>query len=104
MSAWPVCLLLVFVCVCVCLWPCSCLSHCLLACLLCPPVYRPGLLFQIINLISAAQENCSIGVAQILERVLEILRSTELYSPYFSPQVKDDQMTHDLVGGLMTVS
>ena len=42
-------------------------------------------------------------VATALDRVLEILRSSELYSPYFGAQVnKDDQMTNDLVGGLMS--
>ena len=34
--------------------------------------------------------------------VLDILHSSELYAPHFGQQ--EDQMTIDLVGGLMTVS
>ncbi len=61
---------------------------------------------KVINIINAAQENSPITVVQALDRVLEILRSSELYNPQLtSQQVKEeDQMTTDLVGGLMTVS
>ena len=56
-----------------------------------------------INIINAAQENSPITVVQALDKVLEILRSSELYSPFLSPaQARDDPMTSDLVGGLMT--
>ena len=49
-------------------------------------------------------EDSPPGIAQNLERVLEILRSSELYSPYFNnPMIKGDQMTTDLVGGLITM-
>lgn len=41
-------------------------------------------------------------VVQALDKVLEILHSSELYSPYFAQHMKDDQMTSDYVGGLMT--
>jgi len=57
---------------------------------------------KVINIINSAQENSPVMVATALERVLDILRSSELYSPYFGPNVKDDQMTNDLVGGIMT--
>ena len=57
---------------------------------------------QVINIINTAQENSPSTVVQALDRVLDILRSSELYNP---AQVKeDDQMTTDLVGGLMAVS
>ncbi len=51
-------------------------------------------------MINTAQENSPMSVVQALDRVLEILRSTELYAPY----LKADEMTNDYVGGLMTVS
>lgn len=42
-------------------------------------------------------------VAEALDRVLEILRTTELYSPQLASK-EDDPHTNDLVGGLMSVS
>ncbi|XP_038078738.1 high affinity cAMP-specific and IBMX-insensitive 3',5'-cyclic phosphodiesterase 8B-like isoform X3 [Patiria miniata] len=59
---------------------------------------------KVINIINAAQENSPGTVAQALDRVLEILRTSELYNPQLSAQQvkEDDQMTSDLVGGLMT--
>ncbi|XP_064608672.1 high affinity cAMP-specific and IBMX-insensitive 3',5'-cyclic phosphodiesterase 8B-like isoform X2 [Liolophura sinensis] len=58
---------------------------------------------KVINIINAAQENSPITVVQALDKVLDILRTSELYSPYFTQQMKDeDQMTSDLVGGLMS--
>ncbi|XP_077863705.1 high affinity cAMP-specific and IBMX-insensitive 3',5'-cyclic phosphodiesterase 8B [Saccoglossus kowalevskii] len=61
---------------------------------------------KVINIINAAQENSPITVVQALDRVLEILRTSELYSPQLnSQQVKEeDQVTSDYVGGLMSVS
>ncbi|XP_054034424.1 high affinity cAMP-specific and IBMX-insensitive 3',5'-cyclic phosphodiesterase 8B [Dryobates pubescens] len=56
---------------------------------------------KIINIINAAQENSPITVAEALDRVLEILRTTELYSPQLGTRVEDPH-TSDLVGGLMT--
>ncbi|KAL3867379.1 hypothetical protein ACJMK2_044587 [Sinanodonta woodiana] len=58
---------------------------------------------KVINIINAAQENSSITVAQALDKVLDILRSSELYSPYFAQQMKDDDpMTSDYLGGLVS--
>ncbi|POI34118.1 hypothetical protein CIB84_002130 [Bambusicola thoracicus] len=57
--------------------------------------------FQVINIINAAQENSPITVAEALDRVLEILRTTELYSPQLGTK-DEDPHTSDLVGGLMT--
>ncbi|XP_071844732.1 high affinity cAMP-specific and IBMX-insensitive 3',5'-cyclic phosphodiesterase 8B-like isoform X2 [Apostichopus japonicus] len=59
---------------------------------------------KVINIINAAQENSPVTVVQALDSVLEILRSSELYSPQLtSQQVRDeDQVTSDLVGGLMS--
>ncbi|KAG2466669.1 PDE8B phosphodiesterase, partial [Polypterus senegalus] len=56
---------------------------------------------QVINIINAAQENSPVTVAEALDRVLEILRTTELYSPQLGTK-DDDPHTSDLVGGLMT--
>lgn len=58
---------------------------------------------QVINIINAAQENSPITVAEALDRVLEILRTTELYSPQLGTK-DEDPHTSDLVGGLMNVS
>ncbi|XP_016362230.1 high affinity cAMP-specific and IBMX-insensitive 3',5'-cyclic phosphodiesterase 8A-like, partial [Sinocyclocheilus anshuiensis] len=43
----------------------------------------------------------SVGVCVLLDRVLEILRTTELYSPQLGTK-EEDPHTNDLVGGLMT--
>uniref|UniRef100_A0A8C9WZ52 Phosphodiesterase n=1 Tax=Sander lucioperca TaxID=283035 RepID=A0A8C9WZ52_SANLU len=58
---------------------------------------------KVINIINAAQESSPMPVAEALDRVLEILRTTELYSPQFGTK-DEDPHTNDLVGGLMTVS
>jgi high affinity cAMP-specific and IBMX-insensitive 3',5'-cyclic phosphodiesterase 8 len=53
----------------------------------------------------ATQENSPVFVAQALDKVLEILKNSELYSPQFSTQQKnpDDQMASDLVSSLISV-
>lgn len=56
---------------------------------------------KVINIINAAQESSPMPVAEALDRVLEILRTTELYSPQFGTK-DEDPHTNDLVGGLMT--
>nr|DBA23493.1 TPA: hypothetical protein GDO54_014404 [Pyxicephalus adspersus] len=56
---------------------------------------------KVINIINAAQENSPVTVAEALDRVLEILRTTELYSPQLATK-EEDPHTSDLVGGLMT--
>ncbi|KAI4816542.1 hypothetical protein KUCAC02_008865, partial [Chaenocephalus aceratus] len=56
---------------------------------------------KVINIINAAQENSPVTVAEALDRVLEILRTTELYSPQLASK-EDDPHTNDLVGGLMS--
>lgn len=62
----------------------------------------PALRLQVINIINAAQESSPVTVAEALDRVLEILRTTELYSPQLASK-EDDPHTNDLVGGLMSV-
>ncbi|XP_015220404.2 high affinity cAMP-specific and IBMX-insensitive 3',5'-cyclic phosphodiesterase 8B isoform X2 [Lepisosteus oculatus] len=56
---------------------------------------------KVINIINSAQENSPVTVAEALDRVLEILRTTELYSPQLGSK-DDDPHTNDLVGGLMS--
>ncbi|KAJ8380396.1 hypothetical protein SKAU_G00011740 [Synaphobranchus kaupii] len=56
---------------------------------------------KVINIINAAQESSPVTVAEALDRVLEILRTTELYSPQLVSK-EDDPHTTDLVGGLMS--
>nr|XP_020442122.1 high affinity cAMP-specific and IBMX-insensitive 3',5'-cyclic phosphodiesterase 8B [Monopterus albus] len=56
---------------------------------------------KVINIINAAQENSPVTVAEALDRVLEILRTTELYSPQLASK-EDDPHTNDLVGGLVS--
>nr|XP_057912073.1 high affinity cAMP-specific and IBMX-insensitive 3',5'-cyclic phosphodiesterase 8B isoform X2 [Doryrhamphus excisus] len=55
---------------------------------------------KVINIINAAQESSPLTVAEALDRVLEILRTTELYSPQLASK-EDDPHANDLVGGLM---
>lgn len=61
---------------------------------------------QVINMINVAQESSPATVVQALDKVLEILRTSELYAPHLPPQLgrDDDPMTSDLVGGLVSVS
>ncbi|PWA19040.1 hypothetical protein CCH79_00004926, partial [Gambusia affinis] len=56
---------------------------------------------KVINIINQAQESSPMPVAEALDRVLEILRTTELYSPQLGTK-DEDPHTSDLVGGLMT--
>ncbi|KAM7048304.1 high affinity cAMP-specific and IBMX-insensitive 3',5'-cyclic phosphodiesterase 8A isoform 2-T2 [Molossus nigricans] len=56
---------------------------------------------KVINIINAAQENGPVSVTEALDRVLEILRTSELYSPQFGAK-DDDPHGSDLVGGLMS--
>ncbi|XP_067874402.1 high affinity cAMP-specific and IBMX-insensitive 3',5'-cyclic phosphodiesterase 8A isoform X2 [Heterodontus francisci] len=56
---------------------------------------------KVINIINAAQESSSELVAEALDRVLEILRTTELYSPQLGNK-DDDPHASDLVEGLMS--
>uniref|UniRef100_A0A8C5KEL5 Phosphodiesterase n=1 Tax=Jaculus jaculus TaxID=51337 RepID=A0A8C5KEL5_JACJA len=56
---------------------------------------------KIINIINAAQENSPVPVTEALNRVLEILRTTELYSPQLGAE-NDDPHATDLVEGLMS--
>uniref|UniRef100_UPI00398F6CF6 high affinity cAMP-specific and IBMX-insensitive 3',5'-cyclic phosphodiesterase 8A n=1 Tax=Pristiophorus japonicus TaxID=55135 RepID=UPI00398F6CF6 len=56
---------------------------------------------KVINIINVAQESSSELVAEALDHVLEILRTTELYSPQLGNK-DDDPHTSDLVDGLMS--
>ncbi|KAH7966959.1 hypothetical protein HPB49_020894 [Dermacentor silvarum] len=56
----------------------------------------------VVKLLMATQENSPPPVAQALEGVLDILRSTDLYNPQLAAgqEKTEDQMTSDLVAGL----
>ncbi|KAK2504175.1 hypothetical protein MC885_007144 [Smutsia gigantea] len=56
---------------------------------------------KVINIISAAQESSPMPVIEALDRVLEILRTTELYSPQLGAK-DDDPHASALVEGLMS--
>ncbi|XP_064474490.1 high affinity cAMP-specific and IBMX-insensitive 3',5'-cyclic phosphodiesterase 8B-like isoform X2 [Ornithodoros turicata] len=59
---------------------------------------------KVINMLVATQDNSPAVVVQALDRVLEILRSTELYNPQLGVGGQgrsEDQMTSDLVTGLI---
>ncbi|KAH7963258.1 hypothetical protein HPB52_020348 [Rhipicephalus sanguineus] len=64
-------------------------------------VYASEVLF-VVNMLMATKENCAASVSQSLDRVIDILRSTELYNPQLSASMgkAEDQMTSDLVAGL----
>ncbi|XP_037509576.2 high affinity cAMP-specific and IBMX-insensitive 3',5'-cyclic phosphodiesterase 8A-like [Rhipicephalus sanguineus] len=53
-------------------------------------------------MLMATKDNCAASVSQSLDRVIDILRSTELYNPQLSASMgkAEDQMTSDLVAGL----
>lgn len=60
---------------------------------------------RVITLIYAAQENSPPQVAQILDKVVEILRTTELYSPQLMQEEKtrtEDPVATDLIGALLS--
>jgi hypothetical protein len=59
---------------------------------------------QVINMICLIRDESPPAVASTLDNVLEVLRSSELYAPHLTPQVREDRVMSDLVGGLMTVS
>ncbi|XP_057350720.1 high affinity cAMP-specific and IBMX-insensitive 3',5'-cyclic phosphodiesterase 8A isoform X1 [Manis pentadactyla] len=56
---------------------------------------------KVINIINAAQESSPMPVIEALDRVLEILRTTELYSPQLGAK-DDDPHASALVEGLMS--
>ncbi|RWS28415.1 high affinity cAMP-specific and IBMX-insensitive 3':5'-cyclic phosphodiesterase 8B-like isoform X3 [Leptotrombidium deliense] len=60
---------------------------------------------KVINILMATQENSPVFVAQALDKVLDILRGSELYSPpitgFQQPNKEDDQVTSDLFTGLI---
>ncbi|ELK35958.1 High affinity cAMP-specific and IBMX-insensitive 3',5'-cyclic phosphodiesterase 8A [Myotis davidii] len=56
---------------------------------------------KVIDIISAVQEDRSVPVTEALDRVREILRTSELYSPQFGAK-EEDPHTKDLIGGLMS--
>ncbi|XP_059555562.1 high affinity cAMP-specific and IBMX-insensitive 3',5'-cyclic phosphodiesterase 8A-like [Myotis daubentonii] len=64
------------------------------------PVAMEAPITKVINIISAAQENSSVPVTEALDRALEILRTTELYSPQFGAK-DEDPHANDLLGGLI---
>ncbi|XP_054999335.1 high affinity cAMP-specific and IBMX-insensitive 3',5'-cyclic phosphodiesterase 8A isoform X1 [Sorex araneus] len=55
---------------------------------------------KVINILRAAQASSPVPVVEALGRVLDILRTTELYSPQFGAK-DDDPHANDLVGGLV---
>ncbi|XP_077512940.1 high affinity cAMP-specific and IBMX-insensitive 3',5'-cyclic phosphodiesterase 8B-like [Amblyomma americanum] len=59
---------------------------------------------QVINMLMAAKENSPGTAAQSLDRVINMLRRTELYNPHLgsSPGKAEDQITSDLVSGLIS--
>nr|XP_036276253.1 high affinity cAMP-specific and IBMX-insensitive 3',5'-cyclic phosphodiesterase 8A-like [Pipistrellus kuhlii] len=56
---------------------------------------------KVINIIRAAQEESSEPVSEALDWALEILRTTELYSPQFEAKDEDPHV-NDLLGGLLS--
>lgn len=66
---------------------------------------------RVVSIISAAQDGCPAYISQALEKVLEILRSTELYNPQILQQdshtkqvTTADPVATDLLGALLSVS
>ncbi|GIY52704.1 hypothetical protein CDAR_280472 [Caerostris darwini] len=66
-----------------------------------PPITK------VINMILATQEHSPLFVVQALDRVLDILRSTDIYSPQFTgirQNHADDSVASDLFSGLISNS
>ncbi|XP_075536953.1 high affinity cAMP-specific and IBMX-insensitive 3',5'-cyclic phosphodiesterase 8B-like [Dermacentor variabilis] len=61
-----------------------------------------GPVTKVVNMLAATKENSQISVGQSLDRVIDILRSTDLYNPQLGASLAkaEDQMTSDLVAGL----
>ncbi|XP_050045110.1 high affinity cAMP-specific and IBMX-insensitive 3',5'-cyclic phosphodiesterase 8B-like [Dermacentor andersoni] len=61
-----------------------------------------GPITKVVNMLVATKENSQISVGQSLDRVIDILRSTDLYNPQLGASLAkaEDQMTSDLVAGL----
>lgn len=59
---------------------------------------------KVINMLTTTQENSPPFVAQSLDRVIDVLRSTDLYNPLlgFGKNKPEDQMMSDLVSGFAT--
>jgi len=61
-----------------------------------------GPITKAMNIIATAQESCPNYVSQALEKVLDILRSTELFTPHLEVKGRsEDPVTTDLVGALL---
>ncbi|XP_062516433.1 high affinity cAMP-specific and IBMX-insensitive 3',5'-cyclic phosphodiesterase 8B-like [Corticium candelabrum] len=57
---------------------------------------------KVMNMLNRAQEQSPNGFYQSLEKVMDLLRSTELYLPWQTGMmIEDDPRTRDFVGGLM---
>jgi len=58
---------------------------------------------KVINMLNAVQENSPVNVVQVLEKVIDILRSTELFNPFNEKCGVEDKggVDSDLVDGLM---
>ncbi|XP_057300369.1 high affinity cAMP-specific and IBMX-insensitive 3',5'-cyclic phosphodiesterase 8B-like isoform X2 [Hydractinia symbiolongicarpus] len=56
---------------------------------------------KVINMLNAVQEDSPLNVVQVLEKVIDILRTTELYTPSSLDQVEEKGIERDLVEGLM---
>lgn len=56
---------------------------------------------KVINMLNAVQDNSPHNVVQVLDKVIDILRTTELYTPSSLDQVEGKGIERDLVEGLM---
>ncbi|XP_066916925.1 high affinity cAMP-specific and IBMX-insensitive 3',5'-cyclic phosphodiesterase 8B-like isoform X1 [Clytia hemisphaerica] len=66
------------------------------------PIRAEAPITKVINMLNAVQDNSPNGVVQVLDRVIDILRTTELYTPSSLDQVEDKTREgRDLVEGLM---
>ncbi|XP_014665483.1 PREDICTED: high affinity cAMP-specific and IBMX-insensitive 3',5'-cyclic phosphodiesterase 8A-like [Priapulus caudatus] len=57
---------------------------------------------KVVNMIYMAQDNCPNTVIPILDKVIDILRSSELYSPFTENVSEQDEMSSEYVEGLMS--
>lgn len=56
---------------------------------------------------SSAQEGATPQTVTLIDRAIDVLRTTELYSPHMREDYRlksDDPVANDLIGALLTVS
>lgn len=60
--------------------------------------------YQVISMLYDVRIDSTVNVARVIDNVLEILQTTELFVPQVQTVREEDPLTNDYVGGLCDVS